>query len=211
MTSDSGESRVEGTRGGEARDPSAPPPPRPPRLPALPAPSPPSPPLVVADCAALALFSLLSSSYKAFRVVAAELSSPDYDLAADLTSFDLQATAQYVGVEEYCAASLALSWLLGGVVAGACSEAWRYTLDGDTRWRTLVRGFLVAAPLALLLKYGVLSHCDLPSLGRTAQAMELEAQLAGFNPTNALTDILGMLATLVLWRRVLLLNPDLPL
>lgn len=185
-------------------------PPNPPAPPPAP-PAPPSAPLLVADCAALALYSLSVSSYKAFRVVAAELTSPDYDFAEDLTSFDLQATVQYIGVEQFCAASLALGWLLGGAVAGACSEAWRTTLDEEARWRTLVSGFLVAAPLAVLIKYGVLANYELPSLGRTVQAAELEALLAGFTPVNVLSDVVGMFATLVLWRRVLLLNPDLPL
>ena len=57
----------------------------------------------------------------------------------------------------------------------------------------------------------MLANYELPSLGRTVQAAELEALLAGFTPVNVLSDVVGMFATLVLWRRVLLLNPDLPL
>ena len=44
------------------------------------------------------------------------------------------------------------------------------------------------------------------TLGRSAQAKLLEAQLAGLTVPNVLADALGMLVVLVLWRRVVIGN-----
>jgi hypothetical protein len=167
-----------------------------------------SPMLLAADCAALVGISLLSSSLTALTIAGFDLASPGFDLAADVRSFDAGATAQYVGVEQLCAASPALSWLAGGVASGACGEDW-CTRDAAARWTSIVRGYALALPLALGLKYGLLAVLDLPSLGRSTQALALEQQLAGFSVANVGSDALTMLGTLVLWRQVLLRNPDL--
>ena len=61
-------------------------------------------------------------------------------MAADLASFDLDATWKYVNVEYFAAASLALGWLIGGALSGACSDEWRL-LDAERRWRLLLTGW----------------------------------------------------------------------
>lgn len=161
--------------------------------------------LLASDCAALVVYGLLSSSLKAFALAGSDLLSPDFDIAADVASFDLDATMRYVGVEQFAASSLALGWLFGGVLSGACSDAWR-TTGTERRWRQLLTGWAAAAPLACLCKYGLLSLQDLPALGRSAQAKLLESQLAGLTVPNVLADALGMLVVLVLWRRVVIGN-----
>lgn len=96
-------------------------------------------------------------------------------MAADLASFDLDATMRYVNVpcsylvvlphatsysrypfstplrflpcsapahpqvEYFAAASLALGWLVGGALSGACSDEWRL-LDVERRWKLLRTG-----------------------------------------------------------------------
>ena len=158
--------------------------------------------LLVTDCAALVVYGLLASALKAFALAGSDLLSPDFDLAADVASFDLDATLRYVGVEEFAAASLALGWLVGGALSGACSVEWR-GLGAERRWRPVLTGWLSAAPLACLCKYGLLAQQQLPVLGRSEQAKLLEAQLAGLTAPNVLADALGMLVVLVLWRRLL--------
>merc|ERR1740124_767243 len=64
--------------------------------------------LLVSDCAALVVYGLLASALKAFALAGSDLLSPGFDLAADLASFDLDATMRYVNVEYFAAASLAL-------------------------------------------------------------------------------------------------------
>ena len=185
-------------------EPRQPPPPRSRPLPTPPPPSLPSPlspQLLAADCGALAAVFLLASSLKAFSLALADLSSPGFDLAADLVSFDLAATSQYVGVEQFSAASPALSWIVGGVVSGACTDDW-CRRSARARWKALAVGYLIAAPLTLLLKYTVLAQIDLPSLGSSAQALQLETQLVGLSLVNVLNDALVMLGTLLLWRQV---------
>jgi hypothetical protein len=168
----------------------------------------PSAPLIVADCAALAAVSLQASAVKSFTLAAEDLTSPGFDLAKDLAEFDLAATLRYVDVEIFGAACLATGWIIGGVVSGACDSGWT-TLDASERRRTLTRGYAIGAPLAVALKYSVLSQVELPSLGRSVQAAALEAQLAGLTVGNVVGDLLGMLAALLLWRWLLLGNPDL--
>ena len=165
--------------------------------------------LIVSDCAALVVYGLLASALKAFALAGSDLLSPGFDLAADLASFDLDATMRYVNVEYFAAASLALGWLVGGTVSGACSVEWR-GLSAEARWRLLLTGWLSAAPLACLCKYGLLAQQQLPVLGRSEQAKLLEAQLAGLTAPNVLADALGMLVVLVLWRRLLLFNDWVP-
>ena len=159
--------------------------------------------LLAADCTVLVCYGLLANSLKAFGLASSDLLSPDFDLAADVASFDIAATMRYVGVEQFAAASLAVGWLVGGVVSGACDEEWR-ALEEQRQRRRLLTGWLAAAPLACLCKYGLLSQQDLPSLGRSAQAKLLEAQLSGLSAPNVLADAAGMLVVLVLWRRLLL-------
>ena len=108
-------------------------------------------------------------------------------------------------MEYFAAASLALGWLVSGALSGACSDEWR-GLDVESRWKLLLTGWLAAAPLACLCKYGLLAQQQLPVLGRSEQAQLLEAQLAGFTAPNVLADALGMLVVLGLWRRLLLSN-----
>lgn len=164
--------------------------------------------LLAADCAVLVVVSLLSSSLTALTLAGLDFASPTFDLAADVRSFDLGATAQYIGVEQLTASSPALGWLVGGMASDACGEGWS-TREDDARWASLARGYAIALPLALVLKYGALSALDLPTLGRSAQAMALEQRLAGLSAPNAISDALAMLGTLVLWRQVLHRNPDL--
>jgi len=174
-----------------------------------PTPAPLSPSLLVADCVAIAAFSLLGSSIKAFALAAADVTS-SFDLLADVVSFDLMATMQYVGIEQFGAASLAAGWLVGGVLSGACTDGWRW-LDASARWSTLRKGYLIGGPLGVLLKYSVLKHAELPLLGQTVQAQSLQLELAELSASNVLGDALGMLVVLILWRRLLLNNPDLSL
>ena len=163
--------------------------------------------LLASDCAALVVFGLLSSSLKAFALAGSDLLSADFDLAADVASFDLDATMRYVGVEQFAAVSLALGWLVGGVASGACSDAW-ITASEERRWRQLFTGWAAAAPLACVCKYGLLSLQDLPALGRSMPAKLLEAQLGGLTAPNVLADLVGMLAVLVLWRRAVMRRDD---
>ena len=182
-----------------------------PRLPPLsmvvePTPSPVSPSLLLADCAALVTVSLLASSLQTLAVAGLDLTSSTFDLATELSSFDLTATAQYIGIEQFCAASPALSWLVGGTASGACGNDW-CTNDARTRWRAIALGCAISVPLTLLLKYGVLAFVDLPSLGHSAEAMQLEEQLAGPTVAHMLNDALIMVGSILLWRQVLLRNP----
>ena len=126
----------------------------------------------------------------------------------DIAAFDLQATSRYIGIAQFGAASPALSWLVGGTMSGACRGDW-CTRDAGSRWRSLLRGLALAVPCAIALKYGVLAQLDLPTLGRSVQATQLEEQLAGLNGLNMANDALVMGATLFLWRKLLLYNPDL--
>ncbi len=174
------------------------------------APAPPPPPissqLLVADCTAIALYSLQLSSFKSFALALSDFSSPDFDLAADISSFDLSAVSAFVGVEQFLAASLVVGWLVGGgLLSDACSEDWQ-ELDAAERLANLLRGWAVATPVACALKYGVFANVDLPTLGRTAQAVALESQLAGFTLPNVCADTLGVFGVLLLWRQLLLKN-----
>ena len=101
-----------------------------------------------------------------------------------------------------------IGWLIGGgLLSKACRQDWATGSD-RTRWRTLLQGYAAAMPLALVFKYGVLTQIELPSLGRSLQAAQLEASLAGLTVSNVIGDSLGMLLALVLWRAVLLRNPE---
>ena len=148
-------------------------------------------------------YGLLANSIKAFEVAGSDFLSPGFDFAADLASFDLGNAMRYVGVEEFTAASLAIGWLVGGAASGACSEEWR-ALDEQRQRRLLLTGWLAAAPLACLCKYGLLSQLDLPPLGQSPQAQLLEASIKGLSAPNVLADAAGILVVLVMWRRLLL-------
>ena len=167
-----------------------------------------STPLLLIDCAALGAYALGLSAFKSLALAGSDLASPGFDLAADLATFDGMATARYIGIENFGAACLVLGWVVGGVASGACNEEWR-ALSPSTQWQTLVQGWALAAPLACVVKYGVLSQTPLPSLGRSVQAIALESSLAGLSTQNVAADALGMLAVLLLWRQVLAQNPDL--
>lgn len=173
------------------------------------APIPPvSVPLLLGDSAAIAGFSLSLSSFKAFTLAYSDLTSPDFDLAADIASFDLVAVMSFVSVQQFSAASLVAGWILGGALCSpSCREDW---LGRDERGKViaLLRGWLVAAPLACAFKYLTLSQMELPSLGRSAEALQLEAQLSGFNFGNVCGDTLGLLGVLLLWRQLYMRNPD---
>ena len=164
-----------------------------------------SKPVLAADCAAVALYSLQVSAIKALAVAAGDLTSPSFDLADDIASFDVAATMSYVGIEQFGAACLALGWLIGGAYSGACSERWR-SLTVSDQYSLLLRGWAVAAPLACILKYSVLCNIHIPVLGHSPEAALLEAQLAGFTAGNVLTDVFGILGALALWRQVMVRN-----
>ena len=172
-------------------------------------PEPPAPlytKLLVADAGVLAVYSLTNSCFKSLFLAGSDLTSPDFNLVADITSFDPLATVQYIGAEQFGAACLAAGWVVGGSVFGACSTSWS-TIDPDEQLMRLVRSWALAAPLACLLKYSVFAQVDLPSLGQSTAAIALQAQLSGVTAANVATDILGMLGVLLLWRRFLLQNP----
>ena len=176
---------------------------------ASPQPPPVSVPLLIGDSAAIAAYSLQLSSFKALTLAYSDLSSPGFDLATDMASFDLQAVLTYVIVEQIGAASLVAGWIIGGAFCSrACSEDWA---ERDQRGRasSLLRGWLVAAPLLVAFKYGVLSQLTLPTLGRSAQALQLEAQLSGLTFGNVCGDTLGLVGVLFLWRQLLLRYPNL--
>ena len=162
--------------------------------------------LLVADAGALAVYSLTISSFKSFALAGSDLTSPDFNFAADLSSFDLLAIAEYIGVEQYGAACLAVGWVVGGSSFGACSSAWP-KLGSKEQLLRLLRGWSVAAPLACFLKYGAFAQVTLPSLGQSAAALALEAELSGLTAPNLEADTLGMLGILLLWRQLLLRNP----
>lgn len=192
-----------------------PPPPRmlaaPPPTSPLPDPPPPSvyPPLLVTDCTAVAAYSLQLSSWKSWSLAISDLTSPGFSLADDLRSFDWDATAAYIAVEQFSAASLVLGWIFGATLCGACSEDWIGKTEANALWPPLIRAWAVGAPSGLAIKYFALSWVALPSLGRSAQAIELESQLSGLSAANAFADSAGMLAILFLWRQVLLRWPNL--
>lgn len=163
----------------------------------------------MSDAVVLTAYSLTLSAFKSFALAAADLVSPGFDFVADVAAFDLEATAAYIGVEQFGAASLALGWLIGGSASGACSEAWA-TLTEREQASRLLRGWALAAPIACALKYGVLGQQGaLPPLGQSAEAAALEAQLGGLTTQNVLADVFGMLAMLALWRRLLPRFPEL--
>ena len=173
-------------------------------------PSPPlSAPLLIADSAVLSLVALQVSAFKALSIAISDLTAPGFDLVEDIADFDLAATTKFIGIEQFGAAALVLGWLVGGgLLSDACRVDWTQR-DEDVRWRTLIQGYAAAVPSALLIKYGALTQVELPSLGRTEQAIELEASLAGLTVSNVLGDAVGMLVALVLWRALLLRNPNL--
>ena len=173
---------------------------------------PPEPPaplytrLLVADAGVLAVYSLTTSCFKSLSLAGSDLTSPDFDIIADITTFDPLVTMQYIGAEQFGAACLAAGWVVGGSVFGACSVSWPM-LGPDEQLMRLVRSWALAAPLACLLKYGAFAQVDLPSLGQSTAAIALEAELSGVTATNVLTDFLGMGGVLLIWRRFLLQNP----
>ena len=169
-------------------------------------PSPPSPKLIIADSAAVALYSLQLSACKSLALAFSDMTSPGFDLAADVAAFDPVATSTYLGVEQFAAASLVAGWIAGGLLSGACGDRWT-ELGRGRQLKTLLSGWAIAVPLALALKYGVLSHVDLPSLGQSEQAVARQAELSSLTLPNALADGFGMLGALALWRQILLRNP----
>ena len=171
-----------------------------------PDPAPLSTRLIVTDSAAIAVFALGVSSFKALSLAVSDLTSPEFSIVDDLSSFNPALIAQFVNCENFGAACLVLGWLVGGAFSGACADDWEQE-EPRKQWQALVTGWVAAAPLAFVLKYGFLANADLPSLGQTAQAIALEAQLAGLTVPNVLTDTVGMLLVMVLWRRWLLQNP----
>ena len=171
-----------------------------------PDPAPLSTRLIVTDSAAIAVFALGVSSFKALSLAVSDLTSPEFSIVDDLSSFNPAVIAQFVNCENFGAACLVLGWLVGGAFSGACADDWEQE-EPRKQWQALVTGWVAAAPLAFVLKYGFLANADLPSLGQTAQAIALEAQLAGLTVPNVLTDTVGMLLVMVLWRRWLLQNP----
>ena len=88
---------------------------------------------------------------------------------------------RYVNVEYAAAASLALGWLVGGALSGACSDEWQ-GLEEEARRRRLLTGWLAGAPLACACKYGTLAQQQLPSLGRSAQARPKPNSNTNANP-----------------------------
>ena len=166
-----------------------------------------STPLLLVDCALLAAYSLGLSAFKSFALAGSDLLSPGFNLAADIAAFDALSTSRYIAIENFGATCLAAGWLVGGVASGACSDEWRASESTEQSLR-IVQGWVLAAPLACALKYGVLSQTALPSLGWSTEAIALEAQLAGLTVQNVASDALGMLAVVLLWRQLLTRNPN---
>lgn len=107
-------------------------------------------------------------------------------------------TVQFVSIEEYSAAAITMAWLVGGAIGGAFDFDWLGRSAEEHRQSPLglvgvVRGWLVAAPIAFAMKAVGVAAVILPVGGW----LELDA------PT-AVQDVGGMLAIIFVWRRWLL-------
>ena len=159
--------------------------------------SPPPPlatPLLIADAGVMLAYSMSLSTCRAFAMAMGE----GFDVASDLSDFDMHLTVQFISIEEYSAVALAVAWLVGGSLAGAFDVDWLARGASEHARAPLglvgvLRGWAYAAPIVFVAK----------AVGVAAVILPVGGWLALDAPT-AVQDLGGMLLAIVVWRRWLL-------
>ncbi|KAL1525017.1 hypothetical protein AB1Y20_019892 [Prymnesium parvum] len=151
-------------------------------------PPPLSAPLLIVDACVLVLYSLSVSIW--MLITNGEAANP-------VAAMELDVDLREIALEMNSAVSIAFGWCIGGSIGGACDQEW-VALELAEHEKAplgvarLLRGWAIASPLALGMK----------ALGVAAVVLPLGGGLAIW-PPGVLLDLGGMLAVILLWRRLL--------
>lgn len=153
----------------------------------------PSTTLLIGDAGAVLVYSLGLSTMRTFALAFQQMLAPGFDVGRDLASMDLHLTVQYINIETLSAMALTMAWLVGGTMAGACDETWFPAARERGVLPSLLRGWALASPIALLTKAVAVAAVMLPVGGWLA-----------FDLPTATADLGGILASVSLWRTLFL-------